>query len=56
MHCVDDWEEDMDLELEWDENVVDTQFGINDFTVTHLAAKNDSVEIIFNKYNLVRYD
>ena len=56
MNCVVDWEEDMDLELEWDKNVVDTKFGINDFTVTHLAAKNDSVEIIFNKYNLVRYD
>ena len=55
IHCVVDWEEDMDLELEWDENVIDTKFGINDITVTHLAAKNDRVEIIFNKYNLARY-
>ena len=48
MHCVDDWEEDMDL-VEWGEHVVDTKLGINDFTATHLAARTDRVESIFNK-------
>ena len=47
MHCVDDWEEDMDLE--WGEHVVDTKLGINDFTATHLAAIMDRVESIFIK-------
>ena len=54
IHCVDDWKEDMDLE--WVEHVVDTKFGINDLTATHLAAKYDRVESIFNNYNLARYN
>ena len=54
MHCVDDWEEDMDL-VEWGEHVVDNKFGTNDVTATHLAAKYDRVESIYNKYNLAKY-
>lgn len=55
MHCVDDWDKDMDVE--WGEYVLDTKFGINDSTAIYLvAATFDMVESIFNKYHLTRYN